>query len=145
MISLLLTLGEHAWVVQVGSGRGGQLVHNLPLVPHRRPALDDGDNLLGHAGRELLLSAAPRLLLVHHVQDPQDGRPPPLPHRQGLGHLEGVATAGHALHVPDARQGRHAVDGELEVEDRVQRQPLWRGRSWQEGSHWVYFGCWCRS
>lgn len=42
----------------VGSGRRAQLVDLLPLLPHARPSLHDGDDLLGYPSGELLASTA---------------------------------------------------------------------------------------
>lgn len=107
-------------VVEVSSGRGGELVEGHPAVPDGALALDDGDDLLCEADGELVLAGAARLLLVDRVEDPADGDAPAGPGAQGRGDLERVTTTGRSLEVLDPDQWRDALHGQGQVQQRVQ-------------------------
>lgn len=107
---------------EVRAGGGAEPMQHLPAVPGGGAALDDGDDLLPEAGGELLAAGAHGALLVDDVEDPHDGLAAAGARADGLRHVEGVAAARHALHAADAHDGRHRVDGDLEVDERVQRE-----------------------
>lgn len=102
----------------------------LSAVPGGGAALDDGDDLLPEAGGELLAAGAHGALLVDDVEDPHDGQAAAGARADGLREVERVAAARHALHAADAHDGRHRVDRDLEIDERIQRElrGLWGTR-----------------
>lgn len=98
-------------------------MHLIPPVPDTRPPLDHRNDLLRHAVRKhgppgpLVI-----LLLLDHLQDPVEGRAPALARLQGDGDFERAAAAGEALEAAELDEGRNRVDGQAEIEDRVEGQ-----------------------
>ncbi len=127
---LLPPLVDEIGMDQIGAGGGAQLVQGLATVPDTGAALDDGDDLLAEAGGELLAAGAGRALLVDDVEDPHDGLPTAGARVDGFRYVERVTTAGQPLQTADAHYRRHRVDGEREVEERVQRK---LGGRWRAG------------
>lgn len=111
---------------QIRARRRAELMHDLPAVPRGGPALDDGDDLLPEAGGELVAAGAHGALAVDDVEDPGDGLAAAGAGVEGLGDLERVAAAREALERAHAHDGRHRIDRERQVQQRVQRQLLRR-------------------
>jgi hypothetical protein len=99
---------------KIRTTRNTKLVHRFPPIPHTTTTFRNSDQLVSYSLSE---TAVPTL--IRGINDPSDGRPPPLSLHQRNGNLHGGTTTGNTLLLTDLDQRGDRVDDQGEVEDGI--------------------------
>jgi hypothetical protein len=113
---------------EIRTTRDTKLVHRFPPIPHTTTTFRDRDQLVSYSLSETAVSP-----LIRGINDPSDGRPPPLSLHQRNRDLHGSTTTGNTLLLTDLDQRGDRVHDQREVEDGVQRK-LRARRTREEGA-----------